>query len=85
MAKQLSKLTKEELITKCENLKDTIKVLQKKLDRFPSLERKCQILELAYKDMKIDYKLRICMNETLSLMNDIEKLKQKNRALGGDE
>lgn len=84
-SKSLESLTKAELISKCQNQKETIKRLQAKIEDVSLLERKIGILELAYKDMKIDHKLRICMNETLSLMNDIEKLKQKNRTLGGDE
>lgn len=83
--KSLENLTKAELISKCENQRTTIKRLQKELEDVPLLKRKIQVLELVFKDFKMEHKLRICMQESISLMHDIEVLKEKNRRLGGDE
>jgi hypothetical protein len=69
-----SELTKEELIKKCENQKLNIKQLENSLKIANS---RINILQTITSEMNIYDKLNVCMQETLSYMEEVEELKKQ--------
>lgn len=70
----LEDLTKEELVKKCKNQRENIKILNSVVKKLKEeLELKNYILSNA----KMSEKIRVCMNETISYMEEVEQLKQE--------
>ncbi|MCK9576132.1 MAG: hypothetical protein M0R51_09415 [Clostridia bacterium] len=69
-----SELTKEELIKKCENQKLNIKQLENSLKIANS---RINVLQTITSEMNIYDKLNVCMQETLSYMEEVEELKKQ--------
>jgi len=72
----LEELTKLQLIDKILNQRINIKLLEAKNKR---LEKELSIKDLALSEAKVSAKVRIYMEESLSLMEDIEILKNELR------
>lgn len=70
----LEEMTREELIQKCENQREQIKTLNQVLQ---SRQKELELYKVCLSERPLNSKLQICMEETLSYMNEIEKLKNK--------
>lgn len=74
----LEKLSREELIKKCLNQRNHIQELQ---DKITSLKKEVELKDVAMSKLKLNHKLDIYMQETLSYMEDIEYMKRKVKRL----
>lgn len=74
----LEELTREELITKCYNQRKLIKELQ---DAGKFLLRANEVYRAMVSQMNLPHKLKVCMDETMSLFDDIEQLKTQVKNL----
>lgn len=74
----LEEMTKEQLIQKCENQREQIKTLNQVLQL---RQKELEIYKVCLSERPLNSKLQICMEETLSYMNEIEKLKNKEEIL----
>lgn len=72
----LEEMTREELIQKCENQREQIKTLNQVLQ---SRQKELELYKVCLSERPLNSKLQICMEETLSYMNEIEKLKNKEK------
>lgn len=77
----LEELSKDELIKKCYNQRTLIKQLQ---DAGKFLLRKVEFLESFDRATSMSRKVEICYNETMSLFDDIEQLKNEVKSLKGE-
>ena len=77
----LEKLSKNDLIKKCENQKQLIQNL---VDKNKRLQDQCNILRLVVSNASIDHKLMVCMQETMSYIDDVEDLKNEIKKLKGE-
>ena len=66
---ELEELTKEELVAKCQNQKESLKVAN---DKIQSLSKELELVRVVLSE-----KLRICMEETLSYVEEVERLKNE--------
>ena len=71
---ELEELTKEELIAKCQNQKESLKVAN---DKIQSLSKELEIIRVVLSERRLSEKLRICMEETLSYVEEVERLKKE--------
>ena len=71
---ELEELTKEELIAKCQNQKESLKVAN---DKIQSLSKELEIIRVVLSERRLSEKLRICMEETLSYVEEVERLKNE--------
>lgn len=69
----LDKMTREELIQKCENQREQIKTLNQVLQ---SRQKELELYKVCFSERPLNSKLQICMKETLAYMDEIEKLKK---------
>lgn len=74
----LEELTREELITKCYNQRKLIKELQ---DAGKFLLRANEVYRAMVSQMNLPHKLKVCMDETMSLFDDVEQLKTQVKNL----
>lgn len=74
----LEELTREELITKCYNQRKLIKDLQG-AGKF--LMRANEVYRAMVSQMNLPHKLKVCMDETMSLFDDVEQLKTQVKNL----
>lgn len=74
----LEELTREELITKCYNQRKLIKDLQ---DAGKFLMRANEVYRAMVSQMNLPHKLKVCMDETMSLFDDVEQLKTQVKNL----
>lgn len=74
----LEELTREELITKCYNQRKLIKDLQ---DAGKFLMRANEVYRAMVSHMNLPHKLKVCMDETMSLFDDVEQLKTQVKNL----
>ena len=72
----LDEMTREELIQKCENQREQIKTLNQVLQ---SRQKELEIYKVCLSERPLNQKLQICMEETLAYMDEIEKLKNKEK------
>ena len=77
-ATPLEDLTREELITKCYNQRKLIKDLQ---DAGKFLMRANEVYKAMVSQMNLPHKLKVCMDETMSLFDDVEQLKTQVKNL----
>lgn len=77
----LEKLSKNDLIKKCENQKQLIQNL---VDKNKRLQDQCNILRLVVSNANINHKLMVCMQETMSYIEDVEDLKNEIKKLKGE-
>lgn len=77
----LEKLSKNDLIKKCENQKQLIQNL---VDKNKRLQDQCNILRLIVSNKRIDHKVMVCMQETMSYIDDVEDLKNEIKKLKGE-
>ena len=77
-ATPLEDLTREELITKCYNQRKLIKDLQ---DAGKFLMRANEVYRAMVSQMNLPHKLKVCMDETMSLFDDVEQLKTQVKNL----
>lgn len=69
-------MSKEELIKKCYTYKDNLFIANQKIK---SLNSELEIIRVVLSTRNIPNKLRICMDETLSYMKEIERMKIKEK------
>lgn len=74
----LEELTREELITKCYNQRKLIKELQ---DAGKFLLRANEVYRAMVSQMNLPHKLKVCMDETMFLFDDVEQLKTQVKNL----
>mgnify|MGYP003289473940 CR=1 FL=1 len=74
----LEELTREELITKCYNQRKLIKDLQ---DAGKFLMRANKVYRAMVSQMNLPHKLKVCLDETMSLFDDVEQLKTQVKNL----
>ena len=74
----LEELTREELITKCYNQRKLIKELQ---DAGKFLLRANEVYRAMVSQMNLPHKLKVCMDETMSLFDDVEYQKTQIKKL----
>ena len=79
--KPLEELTREELIEKCYNQRNLIKQLQ---EGGKQLLKEFIFLKDMLSEKNLPHKLRIATEETLSYMDEVEKMKQEIKKLQGD-
>lgn len=72
--KELGELSQDELLKKCENQRVEIARLKSLLE---TKTKENEILRVALSERPMTEKMRICINETLSLLDDVEDLKKK--------
>lgn len=70
----LEDLSKEELLQKCKNQRYVIARLNEIAN---ILRKKCELYELVMSRRPLDQKIRVCINETLSYMEEIEEIKKE--------
>lgn len=69
-------MSKEELIKKCYTYKDNLFIANQKIK---SLNSELEIIRVVLSTRNIPNKLRICMDETLSYIEEVERMKIKER------
>lgn len=69
-------MSKEQLITKCYTYKNNLYIANQKII---SLTRELELLKVVLSERRLTEKMRICMEETLSYMKEIERMKIKER------
>ena len=74
----LEEMTREELIKKCENQREQIKTLNQVLQ---SRQKELELYKVCLSERPLNQKLQICMEETLSFMEEVEKFKIKEKIL----
>jgi tRNA A37 threonylcarbamoyladenosine dehydratase len=67
-------LSKEELIEKCYNYKENIKILNEKIKQ---LNKKINVFEIEMSNRTQSNKIKLYMQETMSYIDEIERLKKK--------
>lgn len=72
--KELCELSQDELLKKCENQQVEIKRLKILLE---TMTKENEILRVALSERPMTEKMRICINKTLSLLDDVEELKKE--------
>lgn len=72
--KELSELSQDELLKKCENQRVEIARLKSLLE---TKTKENEVLRVALSERPMTEKMRIYVNETLSLIDDVEDLKKK--------
>lgn len=72
--KELCELSQDELLKKCENQRVEIARLKGLLE---NKTKENEILRVALSERPMTEKMRICINETLSLLDDVEELKKE--------
>lgn len=72
--KELSELSQEELLKKCENQRIELIRLKSLLE---TKTKENEVLRVGLSERSMTEKMRICINETLSLIDDVEELKKK--------
>lgn len=75
----LSLLTKEQLIKKVLNQKESLSAANSKIIE---LSKRLEMFEIATSQMPIHRKVQICMDETLSYVEECSRLLTKLRSLG---
>lgn len=76
---KIEQMTKEQLIDLCKRQKETLATLNMELER---KSKENNLLHIVLNsDKSINIKMQICIMESLSLMEDIERLKQKIKKL----
>lgn len=76
---KIEQMTKEQLIDLCKRQKETLSTLNMELER---KSKENNLLHIVLNtDKSINIKMQICIMESLSLMEDIERLKQKIKKL----
>lgn len=78
---RLEDLTHEELLKKCYNQKRVIKELNDKVNLLSSRNR---VLETITSEKTLTHKLLVCMEETMSYIDDVENLKNEIKKLKGE-
>lgn len=73
---QFEDMSKEELIKKCYTYKDDLRVTNEKIK---SLNSELKIMKAIVSQMTLPHKLQVCMEETLSYMEEIERIKRKEK------
>ena len=74
--KPLEELSKEELIIKCLNQRANIQLLQIKQEK---LERENVLYKEMYSNIPLSAKVKVAMQETMSYINEVERLKKEIR------
>jgi hypothetical protein len=69
-------MSKEQLITKCYTYKNNLYIANEKIK---SLTKELELARVVLSERRLTEKLRICMEETLSYMKEIERMKIKER------
>lgn len=72
--KELNELSQDELLKKCENQRVEIARLKSLLE---TKTKENEVLRVALSEKPMTEKMRICVNETLSLIDDVEDMKKK--------
>lgn len=67
-------LSKQELIEKCYNYKENIKILNEKIKQ---LNKKINVFEIEMSNRTQSNKIKLYMQETMSYIDEIERLKKK--------
>lgn len=73
---KFEEMSKEELIKKCYTYKDNLFIANQKIK---SLNSELEIIRVVLSERNIPNKLRICMDETLSYIEEVERMKIKER------
>lgn len=73
---KFEEMSKEELIKKCYTYKDNLFIANQKIK---SLNSEVEIIRVVLSERNIPNKLRICMDETLSYIEEVERMKIKER------
>ena len=73
---QFEDMSKKELIKKCYAYKDDLRVTNEKIK---SLSGELKIMKAIVSQMTLPHKLQVCMEETLSYMEEIERMKRKEK------
>ena len=79
---KLQTLTKEQLINKCINQKEALSSANAKITQ---LAKELLLKNIALSEVRVDYKVRVYMEETLSLIEDVEQLKKELKELKENE
>lgn len=74
--KSLDDMTREELLVKCKNQRENLKMLA---DVIILIKREYKFLKAIDRTTTQSLKTQICFDETMSLFDDIEKLKEENK------
>lgn len=74
----LEEMTREELIQKCGNQREQIKTLNQVLQ---SRQKELELYKVCLSEKPLNSKLQICMEETLSFMEEVERFKNKEKML----
>ena len=69
-------MSKEELIVKCYTYKNNLHIANEKIK---SLSKEVELYKVVLSERRLTEKMRICMEETLSYMKEIERMKIKER------
>ena len=78
---RLEDLTHEELLKKCYNQKRVIQELNTKVS---DLNKKNRLLETVMGNTSLNHKLLVCMQETMSYIDDVDNLKNEIKKLKGE-
>lgn len=78
---RLEDLTHEELLKKCYNQK---RVIQELNDKVKLLSSRNRVLETMTSEKSLTHKLLVCMEETLSYIDDVTDLRKENQRLKGE-
>lgn len=78
---RLEDLTHEELLKKCYNQKRVIQELNGKIS---DLNKKNRLLETVMGNASLNHKLLLCMQETMSYIDDVDNLKNEIKKLKGE-
>lgn len=71
-------MSKEELIVKCYTYKNNLHIANEKIK---SLSKEVELYKVVLSERRLTEKMRICMEETLSYMKEIERMKIKEREM----
>ena len=70
----LEDMSRDELIVKCYTYKNNLHIANEKIK---SLSKEVELYKVVLSERRLTEKLRICMEETLSYMKEIERMKTK--------
>ena len=77
----LEELPYEQLLKKCYNQK---RVIQELNDKVKLLSSRNRVLETMTSEKSLTHKLLVCMEETLSYIDDVTDLRKENQRLKGE-
>ena len=72
----LEDMSRDELVVKCYTYKNNLHIANEKIK---SLTKELELARVVLSERRLTEKLRICMEETLSYMKEIERMKIKER------